>query len=215
MQLRSPRFQLLMLTGILAGAGVAFAAPMKRVLPPPPPREWVDTSTRPTNWAVRIEKPGLPNFYMVTTNLYRGAQPTVRGMEELEGMGIKTVLNLRSFHSDEDRLDGTEMKQARLHMKPWHSEDEDVIHFLKLATDTNNLPLFVHCQRGADRTGMLCAMYRIVVCGWNKKEALDEMIDGGFGYNSTWQNMVRYIQKVDVAKIRQETGIPAPENSAP
>ena len=48
-------------------------------------------------------------------------------------------------------------------MKPWHAEDEDVVAFLKIASNTNNLPVFVHCQRGADRTGMMCAMYRIVL----------------------------------------------------
>ena len=59
-----------------------------------------DVTTRPANWAAPLVRPGLTNFYEVTTNLYRGAQPTAQGMAELKTMGIKTVLNLRSFHSD-------------------------------------------------------------------------------------------------------------------
>ena len=56
--------------------------------------------TRPANWATPQDHPGLSNFYEVTTNLYRGAQPSAQGMKELKSMGVKTVLNLRSFHSD-------------------------------------------------------------------------------------------------------------------
>jgi protein tyrosine/serine phosphatase len=85
-----------------------------------------------------------------------------------------------------------------------------VVGFLKLATDTNNLPVFVHCQRGADRTGMVCAMYRITVCGWTKEEAIRELKDGGFGFNPAWKNIVRYIEKADVEKIRKKAGMVEP-----
>jgi protein tyrosine/serine phosphatase len=129
-------------------------------------------------------------------------------------MGVRTVLNLRSFHSDRDELVGVDLKPARLHMKPWHAEDEDVVAFLKLAADTNNLPLFVHCQHGADRTGMLCAMYRVVVCGWTKEEAIREMKEGGFNFHPTWRNLVRYVEKADVEKLKRKAGL-VKEGEAP
>ena len=88
-----------------------------------------EVKMRPANWAAKIDRTGLSNFYEVTTNLYRGAQPTAQGMTELKKMGIKTVLNLRSFHSDSALLANGEIKLARLHMKPWHAEDEDVVDF--------------------------------------------------------------------------------------
>jgi protein tyrosine/serine phosphatase len=136
--------------------------------------------------------------------LYRGAQPTARGMAELKAMGIKTVLNLRTLHSDRDEIVGIDLKQSRLHMKPWRVEEEDVVRFLKLAADTNNLPLFVHCQRGADRTGMLCAMYRITICGWTREEALREMREGGFNFYPGWQDIVTYVEKVDVDRLKRK-----------
>ena len=139
-----------------------------------------NTTTRPPTWAIKLAQTSIPNLYQVTTNLYRGAQPTAKGMAELQAMGIKTIVNLRHFHSDREELLGTDLKQGWLHMNPWHAEDADVIGFLKLAANTNNLPLFVHCQRGADRTGMVCAMYRIALCGWTKQEAIQEMEAGGF-----------------------------------
>jgi protein tyrosine/serine phosphatase len=166
-----------------------------------------ELKTRPANWATPVNHPGLSNLYEVTTNVYRGAQPSAQGMKELKSMGVKTVLNLRSFHSDHGLVSSGEMKLARLHMKPWHAEDEDVVAFLKIASNTNNLPLFVHCQRGADRTGMICAMYRVVICGWTKEAAIQEMKEGGFHFNPGWQNLVDYVNKSDIEALKKRAGI--------
>jgi protein tyrosine/serine phosphatase len=167
------------------------------------------TTNRPASWARPLILPGVTNFYEVTTNLYRGAQPTVAGMKELKAMGIKTVINLRSFHSDKDEVVDTGLKSIRFEVKPWHAEEEDVVGFLKAVTDTNNLPVFVHCQRGADRTGMMCAMYRIVVCGWTKPEAIEEMKQGGYRFSPVWKNLVAFIEKADIADIKRRAGISA------
>ena len=168
-----------------------------------------ELKTRPTSWATPLEHPGLSNFYEVTTNLYRGAQPGAQGMKVLKSMGVKTVLNLRSFHSDHGLVSSGDLKLARLHMKPWHAEDEDVVAFLKIASDTNNLPLFVHCQHGADRTGMICAMYRVVICNWTKEDAIKEMKEGGFHFYPGWRNLVNYVNKADVDGLKKRAGIVA------
>jgi protein tyrosine/serine phosphatase len=166
------------------------------------------TISRPVTWAQPLVLPGITNLYQVTTNLYRGAQPTAAGMAQLKAMGIKTVINLRSFHSDKDEVTGTGLKSIRFEVKPWHAEQEDVIGFLKAVTDTNNLPVFVHCQRGADRTGMMCAMYRIVVCGWTKPEAIEEMKAGGYHFSPVWRNLVAFVEQADIADIKRRTGLP-------
>ena len=165
------------------------------------------TTNRPVSWARLMVLPGVTNFYQVTTNLYRGAQPTAAGMAQLKAMGIKTVINLRAFHSDKDEVAGTGLKSIRLETEPWHAEEEDVVSFLKAVTDTNNLPVFVHCQRGADRTGTMCAMYRIVVCGWSKADAIEEMKDGGYHFSPVWKNLVTFVEKADVADIKRRIGL--------
>jgi protein tyrosine phosphatase (PTP) superfamily phosphohydrolase (DUF442 family) len=164
-------------------------------------------AVRPANWAQSIEVAGIKNCCRVTTNLYRGAQPTREGMKQLQQLGIRTVINLRAFHSDKDEVAGTGLKSVRFETKPWHAEEEDVIGFLKVVADTNNLPAFVHCQRGADRTGMMCAMYRIVVCGWTKPEAIDEMKNGGFDFDPAWVGLIRFIEKADIADIKRRAGL--------
>jgi protein tyrosine/serine phosphatase len=168
-------------------------------------------TNRPMDWAQPLVRPGISNFYQVTTNLYRGAQPSAEGMKQLKAMGIKTVVNLRSFHSDKDEVVGTGLKSVRFEVKPWHAEDDDVIGFLKVMADTNNQPVFVHCQRGADRTGMMCAMYRIVFGGWTKEQAIEEMRQGGFHFSPVWQDLVKYIEKVDVDDIKRRMAKPEGE----
>jgi protein tyrosine/serine phosphatase len=166
-----------------------------------------DSTNRPIDWARKITLSGVPNFYQVTTNLYRGAQPTAEGMKQLKAKGIKTVISLREFHSDKNIIDVAGLKSVRLVMSPLHANEDEVVAFLKVATDTNNLPVFVHCERGADRTGTMCAMYRISVCGWTKEQAIEEMKNGGFDFSPVWQNLVEYIENADITDIKRRAGL--------
>lgn len=158
-------------------------------------------------WALRLEKPGLPNLYRVTKDLYRGAQPTREGIGRLKEMGIKTIINLRSSHSDRNEIGKLKFDYEHIKMKAWHPEDKDVIRFLKIVTDKDRTPVFVHCQHGADRTGMMCAIYRIAVCGWNKNEAIKEMTEGGFGYHKVWKDLINYIEELDVDGLKKKAGL--------
>jgi len=135
------------------------------------------------NWAKPIELPGLPNLHKVSDDLYRGAQPTPEGMQQLKKLGIRTIVNLRLFHSDRDKIKSIGFSYQHIPFMTWYPQDKKVIRFLKIVTDPNNTPAFVHCQRGADRTGAVCAIYRVTVQGWPKAEAIDEMVNGGFGFN--------------------------------
>jgi hypothetical protein len=71
-----------------------------------------------------------------------------------------------------------------------------------IATDPARQPVLVHCRRGADRTGAMVAIYRVVVEGWTKADAIDEMTRGGYGFRPVWQNLVRYIEDLDVKGTR-------------
>ena len=165
------------------------------------------TDPRPAEWAQPIEKAGLPNLHKVSDDLYRGAQPDPEGFRQLKAMGIKTVVDLRAGHSDREALGGAGLAREHIPMNAWHAENEDVIAFLKIVTDKSRTPVFVHCQYGADRTGMVCAAYRVVVCGWSKDAAIREMTQGDFRFHRTWQNLVRYIRDMDVEKLKRAAGI--------
>ncbi len=104
-------------------------------------------------WAQPLQLPGVENFHKVSDNLYRGHQPTEQGLAELKKLGIKTVINLRTLHSDREQIGNTQLDYERLKMKPWDPDDDEVIKFLRIVADTNSASVFVHCHYGADRTG--------------------------------------------------------------
>ena len=159
---------------------------------------------RPSSWAVPVKAEGVPNLHKVSGVLYRGDQPTETGMREIKRLGIKTVVNLRSFHTDRDEIGKTGLRQEHIFMKAWHPESEDAVKFLQLVNDPSNAPVFVHCQHGADRTGSMCAVYRIVVQGWDKKEAVREMREGGFGFHESWGNLADWIDSLDVERLKKD-----------
>ncbi len=134
--------------------------------------------------------------------LYRSAQPTAEGWDSLEKLGIRTVLSLRAFHPDSiPKRSGLSAK--RISFKSWHPEEEDVVEFLRIVRDPANQPLLVHCQHGADRTGMMIAIERMVIEGWSREDAIREMVDGGYGFHAIWQNLIDYVEHVDVERLRR------------
>jgi protein tyrosine/serine phosphatase len=151
---------------------------------------------------------GLPNFHKVTDALYRGAQPLDSGYAQLKALGIRTVVSLRAFHSEADAVAKAGLNYESIPMNTWHAEMEDLVRFLQVVGDTNKTPVFVHCQHGADRTGLMCATYRIFDCGWDKTAAIKEMTDGGFGFHPVWQNIVEFIQNLDTNAVRRELDAP-------
>ncbi|MCP4369159.1 MAG: dual specificity protein phosphatase family protein [Deltaproteobacteria bacterium] len=65
----------------------------------------------------------------------------------------------------------------------------------------------VRCQHGADRTGTMCALYRVAVQGWTKEEAIREMTEGGFGFHEVWKILPSWIKELDIESIRKDAGI--------
>jgi protein tyrosine/serine phosphatase len=46
--------------------------------------------------------------------------------------------------------------------------------------DPANYPVWVHCTAGRDRTGAMCAVYRMEYDHWSAEQALAEMREYGF-----------------------------------
>ena len=184
-------FILLTTLGFGFAAAPAAAKPKPRVIGEP-----LYAFAAPAN-----EIPGLPNFAKVDEGLWRGAQPTAEGFHALARMGAKTVVSLRGFHSDRALLKGTGLRYRRIRFHTWHAEDDDVAEFLRLATDPAHRPVFVHCLHGADRTGTMVALYRMVVQGWPKERAIEEL--PRFGFHEVWKNLRDYLDKFDIESMRK------------
>jgi len=133
----------------------------------------------------------LPNFYRVNTNFYRGGQPTETGIKELAKIGVKTIIYLRDADGkakiEEKWAQAAGIKFVNVPMnnlsRPTNAQVNEV---LSMINSPENQPVFVHCQRGADRTGTVVAVYRISHDGWTAKQAKQEAKENGFGWWQFW-----------------------------
>ncbi len=126
----------------------------------------------------------IPNFHRVDDRLFRGGQPAAGGVARLKALGVRTIINLR----DEQDLVKAEEVEAQAAGLQYFSvpmyglarpKDEQVAGILRIIDDPRNWPVFVHCRRGADRTGLIVACYRIANARWTADKAIGEADDLG------------------------------------
>jgi tyrosine-protein phosphatase SIW14 len=138
------------------------------------------------------DAPGVPNFHQVDEHVYRGAQPRGEGFTSLAKIGIRTVIDLRGESSEVNAVQGAGMRYVRLPCSEFRAPtDSQMETVLALLNDSSDWPVFVHCRRGADRTGTAIACYRIAHHHWSNQQALAEA--KSFGMRSMEISMQRYI----------------------
>lgn len=157
--------------------------------------------------AEKLIMEGVPNFYRVGPGLYRGAQPSELGLKHLQELGIRTIVSLRSFHFGLEEVREIGMSFEQIYMKAWHPEKEDIVRFLKIMNDPQRGPVFLHCQYGADRTGLMVGVYRVIFCDWTKEAAIQEMVEGGYGFHPIWENLIHFFRNLDIDALRREAGL--------
>ncbi|WP_168189685.1 dual specificity protein phosphatase family protein [Limnobaculum zhutongyuii] len=154
--------------------------------------------------ATKVSDTTLENFYQVDKDLYRSGQPGVEQMQELERRGVKSIFNLRNFHTDNSEAKGTSLKLYHIPMEAGRFTEEQVILALKQLYHAPK-PALIHCWHGSDRTGLMVAMYRMVFLGWSKQDAIEELKKPEFGYHKwAYYNIIQYLENVDVESIRKQ-----------
>lgn len=132
------------------------------------------------------ERVPIPRFHQVDPHLYRGAQPDAAGFRRLRDLGVRTVINLRSEvdaarSSERQLVESLGMRYVHLPVKDGNFftrsrqiPDDTIREFFAILDAAGPEPVFVHCRRGADRTGALVAFYRIARHGWSGARAYAE-----------------------------------------
>jgi len=158
---------------------------------------------RPAEWAVPIAP--KRNLYQITPQLYRSAQPEQHDVPRLQALGIRTIISFRAWHRDEDAFTMPGVKLVRVPMDTWKIGDKQIVRaLLAIESALQDGPVLIHCQHGADRTGVVSAMYRILNQGWTVEQASRELERGNFGFHGIWVNIPHYLKHLDIERVRQK-----------
>jgi protein-tyrosine phosphatase len=127
---------------------------------------------------------GVANAYVVDDGaLWRGAQPEDPAWKHLAAAGCKAVLDLNTCGVDaiarqKKMVEDAGMAYEALSWSGLYPPSQEQMRvalgwiFAQLAVGHG--PVFVHCAHGSDRTGALCACWRMRRDGWDLAAALDE-----------------------------------------
>jgi protein tyrosine/serine phosphatase len=126
----------------------------------------------------------IDNFGRVNANYFRGAQPGGHDYADLAAIGIKTVIDLTQDGdpTEPSIVQHEGMKFFRIPMTTHETPSaEKLSRFLTLVNDPANQPVYVHCQGGRHRTGVMTAVYRMTSDRWTADRAFAEMKQYKFG----------------------------------
>jgi protein tyrosine/serine phosphatase len=159
---------------------------------------------RPATWAAPVTNISLTNAYRVSDELFRSEQPDASDLGSLQTLGIRSVLNLRAYHTDTPDF---AKNGLTLLAEPMNAGEVTVAQLAAALRKFRAAPkpVLVHCWHGSDRTGVFVAAYRLVFQGWTREAALDEFRHGGFGFHEMWYpNLIQLLETVDVADLRRQ-----------
>ena len=122
---------------------------------------------------------GLPDFHKVNEHLYRGGRPSAVGLRHLQQIGVKTVIDLQvpgeRWAKENELVEALGMRYFPIPMGRGFGVDlEQIQAALKLIENADHAPVYVHCRKGHDRTGVVIACFRIKDDGWSNAKAMEE-----------------------------------------
>lgn len=131
----------------------------------------------------------IPNFHQVNSGIFRGGRPTSEAdMGLLKASGIKTIINLQGgdlknplLRKFVAKLEPGELPQNINAESSWakaagiqffnfpldsigdvtKKENVEIESILSILNDEKYFPVFVHCEHGKDRTGMIISLYKV------------------------------------------------------
>ncbi|MFK0165377.1 dual specificity protein phosphatase family protein [Rhizobium sp. NPDC090279] len=124
------------------------------------------------------------NFHpVIAGELYRSSQPSPATIAELQKQyGIKTIINLRGYNSGRHWYDNevAEAKELNIGHIDFHMSSgreltqAQAAQLVEIMRDAPK-PILIHCQAGADRTGLASALYLAAIAKTNEATAAGQM----------------------------------------
>jgi protein-tyrosine phosphatase len=161
--------------------------------------------------AIAQPAPGIGNFERVDEHVLRGAQPTAEGLQYLAKIGVKRVIDLRGAgnrgRTEEKQVTAAGMQYISIPMTGTAAPTAaQIAKALDLLEDITSGPVFVHCLRGADRTGTVVAAYHIEHDHWDQARALQ--VARLHGMSPLQMPRMRYIRAFQARKRSADAAAP-------
>lgn len=160
-------------------------------------------TTADPDWAKVVDQQA--NLYRIDDTLYRSEQLTPNDYPLLKQQRIQTLINLRFFDRDDDKqaFGQTDLRLINTPLLTWHITPQDIAEVLwQIEQAQKQGAVLIHCYHGADRTGLVSAMYRVIYQQWPLEKAKREMMAGPYGFHSIWKNIEGFFTERNVAEIQ-------------
>lgn len=114
---------------------------------------------------------GVPNAGKISGTLFRGAQPRSEGYQQLKNLGVGIVVDLHNTGASQDHerhaVESLGLRHVSMPASAiYDPTDAQVVKFLTILRENPDQKVFVHCNLGADRAGVMIAALRIAQQPW-------------------------------------------------
>jgi protein tyrosine phosphatase (PTP) superfamily phosphohydrolase (DUF442 family) len=121
------------------------------------------------------------NRHKVDDEVWRSAQPAPHHLRKFARLGVRTVINLRGPRDcGSYRLERQVCAQLGLRLVDFKMQSRGVplpetVHAAKALFESVEYPILMHCKSGADRVGLMSALYLILRAGRPLEEAAGQL----------------------------------------
>lgn len=119
-----------------------------------------------------------PNRHQLAGHVWRSSQPSPRDIKWMaRRRGLKTIVNLRgdrdcgSYRLETEACRRYGVRLINFIVKSRQAPSKDVFHDAKALFESIEYPMLLHCKSGADRVGLMSALYMILKEGLPVEEA--------------------------------------------
>ncbi len=139
-----------------------------------------------------------PNRHLVTDGLWRSSQPTATQIAAMAKEGIRTIVNLRgerdcaSYYIEAEacKVNGIELINFPVNSR--QPPKREILQQLEELFARIKTPALMHCKAGADRVGIMSALYLLIEKKAPVEKALEQL---SFRYGHVKQSKAGVLDK--------------------
>lgn len=121
------------------------------------------------------------NKHRLSDKAWRSAQPAPFQLRRAARRGVRTIVNLRgermcgSYFLERQVCDELGLKLVNFVVRSRAAPSRAELHGARELFNSVEYPMLLHCKSGADRAGLMSALYRMEVDGWPVERARGEL----------------------------------------